>query len=411
MKALFVHPSYPNQFTRIAHTLGTRGGWDCACLVQDAFTESVRRDDPPIAYYGFQEKSAPISGNYYSQCLEEGVRCGKAVVEAVSHLQAAGHVDVVIGHASFGTTFFIRELLRIPVIAYVELPGYFPIYGRDEFPAQYPESLVDVSLRALIHASVLQSDLCLVPSGHARRLFPDELQHKIRVQAEGFSLPPDVLDKTALRGDLGLPGSAPLVGFAGRTLEAIRGFDVFIKVAKEIRRVRQDVEFLVVGDEMTIYGNEAAYLAEKSFKRHVLDTEGVEEQTIIFKPFMPHDQFIRHLQAMDLIVFPTFEGAGNWALFDAMAAGIPILASNRCFIPEVITHEEEGLLFDPQDVDGFVRAALMILADPSRFSRLGFRAREKIAHRFSVENAADGYASIITEAVNMRRARVPSGRC
>ena len=302
-------------------------------------------------------------------------------------------------------------MLRSPVIAYVELPGYFPIYGRDEFQAQYPESLIDVSLRALIHASVLQSDLGLVPSGHARRLFPDELQHKIRVQAEGFSLPPDVLDKTALRGDLGLPGSAPLVGFAGRTLEAIRGFDVFIKVAKEIRRVRQDVEFLVVGDEMTIYGNEAAYLAEKSFKRHVLDTEGVEEQTIIFNPFMPHDQFIRHLQAMDLIVFPTFEGAGNWALFDAMAAGIPILASNRCFIPEVITHEEEGLLFDPQDVDGFVRAALMILADPSRFSRLGFRAREKIAHRFSVENAADGYASIITEAVNMRRARVPSGRC
>jgi len=249
MKVVFVHPSYPNQFTRIAHTLSQRDEWDCACLVHDKFTESVRRDDPPIAYYGFHEESAPPSGNYYTQCLEDGVRCGKAVVDALAHLHAAGPVDVVVGHASFGTTFFVRKILQIPVIAYVELPGYFPIYCRDQFPAQYPQDLMDVALRALIHASVLQADLCLVPSQHAKGLFPEELHHKVRVQPEGFNVPAVVRDKTALRKDLGIPDCAPVVGFAGRTLEAVRGFDVFIKVAKQIRRVRKDVQFLVIGDD------------------------------------------------------------------------------------------------------------------------------------------------------------------
>jgi glycosyltransferase involved in cell wall biosynthesis len=399
MKVVFVHPSYPNQFTRVAHTLSQRAGWDCACLVDERFADAVRRDDPPIAYYGFREEPAPASGNYYTQCVEDGIRCGKAVVEALSHLHAAGEVDVVVGHASFGTTFFVRRLLRIPVLAYVELPGYLPVYCRDEFPAQFPQDLMDVSLRALIHASVLQSDLCLVPSQHAKDLFPTELRHKIRVQPEGFDLPTLVRDTAALRRDLGLSGSGPVVGFAGRTLEAVRGFDVFVRMAKAIRLARPDVQFLALGDEATLYGNETAYLGGKSFKQHVLETERVDERAITFKPFAPHGEFTRYLQAMDLIVFPIFEGAGNWAVFDAMAAAVPVLASNRCFIPEVITHGHDGLLFDPDDVDGLVHAALTALGNPGRLRALGRQARRTIAERFSLRRAADGYAALIQEAV------------
>jgi glycosyltransferase involved in cell wall biosynthesis len=402
VKVVFVHPSYPNQFTRVAHTLSQRDGWECSGLVDERFADAVRRDDPPIAYYGFREEPAPASGNYYTQCLEDGVRCGMAVVEALTHLRAAGGVDVVVGHASFGTTFFVRRLLGIPVLAYVELPGYLPVYCRDEFPAQVPQDLMDVSLRALIHASVLQSDLCLVPSQHAKALFPGELRQKVRVQPEGFGLPPLVQDTTALRREMGITGPGPVVGFAGRTLEAMRGFDVFVKMAKAVRRARGDVQFLALGDEATLYGNETAYLGDKSFKRHVLETEGLDEGAIVFKPFVPHVQFTRYLQAMDLIVFPIYEGAANWGVFDAMAAALPILASDRCFIPEVITHDRDGLLFDPDDVAGLVRSVLALLDDPSRRRTLGQRARRTIAERFSVGRAADGYAALIEEAARVR---------
>ena len=390
MKVIFVHPSYPNQFTRIAHGLGEREGWECAFLVNEGFTEQVRRENPPIAYYGFREKVSPPSGSFYIQSLEEGTHRGKAVVEALAYLKASVGLDMVVGHAAFGTTFFVREILKVPVISYVELPGYFPVHCREEFPSQYPQALIDLSLRALIHSSVLQSDLCIVPSNHAKRLFPRELQDKIRVQMEGFSLPSLIQGKTALRRDLGLSGSDPVVGFAGRTLEAVRGFDIFVQVARRITQTRQDVQFLVIGNDATLYGNETIYLAGKSFKQHVLETAGMSEEAFFFKPFMPYDQFVRHLQAMDLILFPLFEGAANWGLFEAMAAGVPILASCRCFIPEVITHGQEGLLFDPPDVEGFSRAALDILKEPDRFRHLGRNAREKISREFSLKKAEGG---------------------
>jgi len=409
MRVVFVHPSHPNQFTRIAQGLAESAGWDCACLVRDDFAESVRCDNPSIAYYGYREAAAPTSGNYYWQCLEEGIRCGKAAVEALAHLKASAGVDVVVGHASFGTTFFARHLLRIPVVAYVELPGYYPVFARAEFPAEYPQSLMDVSLRALIHSSVVQSDLCVVPSRHAKMLFPSELRSKVRVQSEGFSLPASVADKRALRRELAIAESAPVIGFAGRTLEAVRGFDIFYRVANEILQARPDARFVVIGNAETIYGNESSYLGTKSFKQHVLDTGAVPETAFLFKPFLAYAEFMKHLQAMDLILFPLFEGAANWALFDAMAAGVPVLASNRCFIPEVITHGRDGLLFEPDDVHGFARGALELLANPERRACLGRRAREKIARRFSLDKAIEGYRAIIEEAVmRARRCGIPA---
>jgi glycosyltransferase involved in cell wall biosynthesis len=405
MKVVFVHPSHPSQFTRIAQALAERPGWECTGLVHEKFADAVRADDPPIAYYGFHQDLPPGPSASYTQCLEEGLRCGKAVVDALAALRAAGGVDVVIGHAAFGTTFFVREVLQVPVVAYVELPGHFPVYCRDEFPAQVDQRLMDVSLRALIHASVLHSDLCVVPSRHARDLFPPELRPTIRVQPEGFDLPPRAGDQHGLRRELGIPAAAPVIGFAGRTLEAVRGFDVFVRMATAIRHVRPDVRFLVVGDEGTLYGNETAYLDGKSFRQHVVEREPLDAAAFVFRPFMPHDRFIRHLQVMDVAVFPIFEGAGNWSVFEAMAAGVPILASDRCFLPELITHGRDGLLFDPGDVEGLVEAALSILRQPRRREALGREARRTIARRFSLPAAADGYARILTEAAARWAAR------
>lgn len=399
MRVVFVHPSYPNQFTRIAERLAQVAGWECACLVRDEFAAVVKRDAPAIAYYGYREAPSALSGNYYTQSLEEGARCGKAVAEALVHIQATAGLDVVVGHACFGATFFARRLLDVPVVSYVELPGYFPVFARDEFPAQRPQELLDVSLRGLILSSVIESDLCITPSEHAKQLFPPELQAKVRVQMEGFELPPSIADKRPVRRRLDLDESAPVIGFVGRTLEAVRGFDVFCQVAKRILQHRPEVRFVVIGNEQTIYGNETVYLNGVSFKQHVLTQERLDEKAFRFEPFLPYEQFVDYLQAMDLILFPLYEGAGNWSLFEAMAAGVPVLASDRCFVPEVVTHGRDGLLFDAQDVDGFYRAVLMLIDNPSQRARLGRKARETIARRFSNDHAVRGYQAIIKEAV------------
>jgi len=399
MNVVFVHPSYPNQFTGIVNALSRKRGWECAFLVDRAFTGQIRRDNPPVAYYGYGEEASPLSGTYYTRCIEEGARRGKAIVEALAHIHASTGIDAVVGHASFGATLFVREILNIPVVSYVELPGYHPAFCRDEFPGRYPQSLMDVALRSLIHSSVIHSDICVVPSAYARDLFPPELRSKVRVRMEGFALPPPAGDREALRRELGITGNGPVIGFAGRTLEAVRGFDVFVRAAGRIRAVRPDAHFLVVGDEASIYGNEASYLGDSSFKRHALRQEGMADEEFIFCPFVPYDQFVRYLQTMDVILFPLFEGAANWGLFEAMAAGVPVIASRRCFIPEVIEDGRDGILLDAADADGFAAAALALLEDSARVEAMSRAGRQKIARSFSVERAASGYAAIIREAL------------
>lgn len=143
--------------------------------------------------------------------------------------------------------------------------------------------------------------------------------------------------------------------------KAVRGFDIFYRAAIAIHEARPDARFLVIGDKATIYGNELSYLEAKSFKQHVLHASAIPERAFLFKPFLANENFVKPLQALDAILFPLFEGAANWALFAALAAGVPVLASNRCFVPEVISDGRDGLLFDADDAQGLARAALELL--------------------------------------------------
>jgi glycosyltransferase involved in cell wall biosynthesis len=399
MKVVFVHPSHPNQFTQIAYGLANRPGFSCSCLVLEAFSTQIRSSNPPIGFYGYREEPTPESSAWFIQPMEKGARCGKAVVEALAHLKASGEVDVVVGHAVFGATLFVRQLLGIPVVSYVELPGFHTLYSRPEFPAQYWQSMTHVTLQSLVWSSVLCSDLSIVPSQHASDLFPAPLRDRVRVQMEGFRPVPPVADRVLLRRELGLPEDGPLIGFAARTLEAVRGFDIFAKAARIIHRSVPRAQFVAIGDETTLYGNETIHLNGKTFRQHTWETAGMNGEPFSFRPFMNYDLFVRHLQAMDVILFPLFEGAANWGLFEAMAAGVPVVASNRCFVPEVVTDGVDGLLFDPADVAGFAAAAERVVTDPDLARRLADNARHTIATRFSVENAVTGYADIIEEAV------------
>ena len=307
MKVVFVHPSHPNQFTRIAQGLAKMAGWDCACLVR-ATSSPIRcgATNRPWPITAIARAPTALSGNYISQCLEEGIRCGQAAAEALAYMKNSGR------HRRRGRPRVLRQHIFCPPTLgraggrLRRAAGLLSGFRARRLPAEAPQTMMDASLRALIHASVLDADLCVAPLRHAKRLFPRELQPRVRVQAEGFALPPLPNDKRALRRALGMDETAPLIGFAGRTLEAVRGFDIFYRAASAIHRARPDARFLVIGDEATIYGNELSYLDGKSFKQHVLAAGALPDQAFHFKPFLAHESFIKHVQALDVILFPLF---------------------------------------------------------------------------------------------------------
>ena len=112
-----------------------------------------------------------------------------------------------------------------------------------------------------------------------------------------------------------------------------------------------------MGEEQSIYGNETRYLQGQSFKDHTLTQVALPPEALIWRQTLPYEEFRRHIACLDLAILPLFEGAANWSLFEAMAAGLPTLSSNRAFVPEVLRDGKEGILLDPYDVMAFVEHA------------------------------------------------------
>jgi glycosyltransferase involved in cell wall biosynthesis len=90
------------------------------------------------------------------------------------------------------------------------------------------------------------------------------------------------------------------------------------------------------------------------------------------------DDVVRLLSASDLFVFPTrFEGF-PFAVLEAMAAGVPVVASNASSLPEVITHNRHGLLFPPGDSDALRDAIRFALSNPDTMCAMAGNALSRV---------------------------------
>ena len=73
------------------------------------------------------------------------------------------------------------------------------------------------------------------------------------------------------------------------------------------------------------------------------------------------------------------------AVLEAMAIGVPAVASAVGAIPELIRDRENGLLVAPGDVDGLVRALETLISDPEARRTLGEAARETVRARHEID--------------------------
>jgi glycosyltransferase involved in cell wall biosynthesis len=89
------------------------------------------------------------------------------------------------------------------------------------------------------------------------------------------------------------------------------------------------------------------------------------------------------LQSANLAVFPSYSEAFALAPMEAMAEGCPTIYSRRASGTELIEHGRNGLLIDPDDVQGIAQSILRVLRDQRLAAELGREARDTILGRFS----------------------------
>lgn len=198
-----------------------------------------------------------------------------------------------------------------------------------------------------------------------------------------------------LRQRLRLPDSQPLVGLFG-SIAACKGHDYFLRAAQRVHALVPDVHFAIVGDETEV--SRLRYGRTRRL-RHLTAELGLED-VVHFCGNIPEAPL--YMSDCDVICMPTVptgsvfgEGFGL-VMAEAMAAGVPVVATHCGAPPEVIEDGISGRLIPPRQVEPLAGAMLELLADPARRQRMGQAATQRIAARFDVTHAAEAMQNLYT---------------
>jgi len=108
------------------------------------------------------------------------------------------------------------------------------------------------------------------------------------------------------------------------------------------------------------------------------------------------------LAAADCLVLPSYAEGLPIAILEAMAHGIPVIATTVGAIPEVITDGEQGFLIEPGDVQALTECMLKLSNDPELRKTMGLAARRRVEEEFSIDTMVERVMAVYREVLNER---------
>lgn len=176
------------------------------------------------------------------------------------------------------------------------------------------------------------------------------------IHSGSSSLPVDAAAAARIRAQF--PGKI-IVGHVGALDNSQKGQEYVITLAREIESSHPDLQFVFVGG-----GEDAA----------MLEAAAAGLRNVAFVGFV--DNVGDYLAAFDIFVLPSNrEGIGS-ILLDAMEQGLPVIASSVGGVPDIVHHDENGLLIEPANPAQLRDAILALRADAPRRRAMGERGRE-----------------------------------
>ena len=157
-------------------------------------------------------------------------------------------------------------------------------------------------------------------------------------------------------------------------IRRVKGHDLFIKAAAAIIPHFPDTRFSIAGEvlEPDYFAELQALIRDLNLSDYFHFSGGVSNL---------HD----HLSKADIFVLPSrSEGFSN-AIIEAMAAALPVVATNVGGNPEAVDNDVTGLIVPPEDAAALSAAITKLLSDPSLAKAMGEAGKRRAAEKFTVE--------------------------
>ena len=195
--------------------------------------------------------------------------------------------------------------------------------------------------------------------------------------------PPEPGERQVARRDLGLPPHGAVVLFTGR-LVSYKGLPLLVEVWGRVAALHPEAHLVLVGEAGgDIHG------CEEELRTQV--REGP-----IPRVHMPGavEEVEAYLRAADVFVFPSREESFGISVVEAMASGLPVVATRAGGLADFVS-EDSGALPVPVGDGRALEAALhRLLSDPDLTERLGRRGRQTARERFGMEAVGGKYLEL-----------------
>lgn len=187
------------------------------------------------------------------------------------------------------------------------------------------------------------------------------------------------------RRKLKISESTPVV-IAVANIRRIKGLDVMVEAATQVRQRHPDVLFLIAGKEL-----EADYFQALQIRVAQL---GLEKNV---KFLGARSDVFALLEMSDVFCLPSrSEGFSN-ALIEAMAAGLPSVATDVGGNREVLEDGKSGFIVDGEDAQALAQRLTTLLGDSALARSMGKRAQTVVRERFTIQGMMQGLVEVYDE--------------
>lgn len=236
--------------------------------------------------------------------------------------------------------------------------------------------------------TITHTPFVIAPSEYVRQtaINAGVAPNRISVQFETtplkkFNIPRDPL---SLRAELNIPADAPIVVSVGR-LDPGKGHIPLINAFAQVHKQLPEARLLIIGSSFTRDGY------EQQLKQRVVDL-GLSERVI----FIPWRSDLSAVYAgADVFCLMSENEAFGLVFLEAMSGGLPVVSCRSGGIPEIVRHNETGLLSQPGDVATLTTHMLTLLRDRELAERMGHAGRARALSVFAPEVAAQQWGRLV----------------
>ena len=222
----------------------------------------------------------------------------------------------------------------------------------------------------------------LVDELHGRGVHPE----RVHFVPNAWVPAAEPLERVAARKELGArDDGVPVVGWAGRLIP-IKGADVFIRALAAVRDREWRASIIGEGPER---GALEALAAELGLAERVRFHGAIHGAARVFAAF-------------DLFVLSSRSEGTPMVLLEAIAAGLPVVASSVGGIPDIVQDGRDAWLVPPEQPTSLARAITSALASPDEAARRATAARARVTAEFDAERWIDAHERLYADAVRVR---------